>query len=438
MRIMGTTNGTPGKNRLGWWDYPATVLLLGVLSLAMLASTDQLGQRQRVNHYSSDTLRDLRTLTATAHLWLEEGLADGADFKLQRSLRDLAEATRLSHVLLDGGQSEYGYTVQPLVVPALRGRAEELTRLLSELSVGAREKIEKQAGPGSPIDNRFNATFDLQQNRAGDFERILEEVQAADHAKSRRLFYGMLAAWSSILGVSILGLVRREGRRRQAEEALQGAKAELEVRVVERTAQLRQANDQLGSELNERKQAEEALRTSEERLTAIVASAMDAIITVDEDQRVVLFNAAAEMIFGCPASDAIGKPLDCFIPESFRQIHRGHIDAFGTTGVTARSMSSPGRLFGRRASGEEFPFEATISQASARGQKLYTVILRDITQREKAEEVARLYAKSKEREQLRMEFFANISHELRTPLALILGPVWKLLESGGLTDEERR
>ncbi|HSB73542.1 MAG TPA: ATP-binding protein [Candidatus Methylomirabilis sp.] len=396
---MRATNGNPGKSSLGWWDYPATVLLLGVLSLAMLAWTDQLGQRLRVNQFSSDTLRDLSTRAATAHLWLEEGLTDGAEAKLQRSRTDLAEAIRLSQVLLDGGEAEYGRAVQPLAAPALRRRVEELTRLLLDLRVRAQERTEVQAGIGSPLDMRFNAVFEEFRSRAVDLERTLEENQAADHAKARRLFYGMLVAWSSILGVSILGLARRERRRRQAEEAL---------------------------------------RTSEERLTAIVATAMDAIITVDEDQRVVLFNAAAEKVFGCPASDAIGEPLDRFIPECFRRIQRSHVNALGTTGATARSMGSPGRLSGLRANGEEFPLETTISQASARGQQLYTVILRDITQREKAEEVAKLYAKTREREQLRMEFFANISHELRTPLALILGPVGKILEAGGLAYDVRR
>jgi PAS domain S-box-containing protein len=428
----------PGDKGSRRWAYPATILLLGVLSLAMLVWTDQLYQRLRVHQFSSDTLRDSRQRAATAHLWLEEGITDGVESKLQRAREDFAQALRLSQVLLDGGESEYGYTVQPLVDPALRRRVEELTRLLTQLSAGARERIEKGAGVTSPLNTRDNVIFDDFEVRAEDVERILEGNEGADHAKSRRLFYGILAAWSSILSVSVLGLVRRERRRQQAEDALQAAKAELELRVAERTAQLRQLNDQLASELNERKQAEEALRTSEERLTAIVAGAMDAIITVDEDERVVLFNAAAEEIFGCPASDAIGKPLECFIPERLPHIYASQIEAPGATGGTARSMGSPARLRGRRSNGEEFPLEATISQASTREQTLYTVILRDITQREKAEEVARLYATTRERERLRMEFFANISHELRTPLALILGPVWKILEGGGLADDARR
>ena len=139
-------------------------------------------------------------------------------------------------------------------------------------------------------------------------------------------------------------------------------------------------------DLTERRQVEDALRRSEARLSGIIASAMDAIISVNEEQRVVVFNAAAEAMFRCPAHEAIGKPLDRFIPERFRRTHSSHINAFGRTGVTSRSMWTPGTLVGLRADGEEFPIEATISQVETGGQRFFTVILRDVTERKRAEE----------------------------------------------------
>ena len=113
---------------------------------------------------------------------------------------------------------------------------------------------------------------------------------------------------------------------------------------------------------------------------------MDAIITVDENQKIVMFNAAAEKIFRCPAALAIGGPLDRFIPERFRAAHRGHVECFGITGATTRTMGGGLNLFGLRADGEEFPIDASISQVTTSGRKYFTVILRDISGRKRIED----------------------------------------------------
>ncbi len=135
-----------------------------------------------------------------------------------------------------------------------------------------------------------------------------------------------------------------------------------------------------------RKQAEEALRAGEARLAGIIDSAMDAIITLDGEQRIVVFNDAAEEMFGCRVQDIVGHTIDRFLPPSARPNHAEYIRAFGATGVTNRSMHSPGVLVALRADGTTFPIEASISQVDAAGQKLYTVIIRDVTERKRAEE----------------------------------------------------
>lgn len=139
-------------------------------------------------------------------------------------------------------------------------------------------------------------------------------------------------------------------------------------------------------DISERKETENRLRQSEAQLSGIISSAMDAIVSVDENDNIVLFNNAAERMFLYPAEEAIGKKLDRFIPERFRAIHHQHIKNFGNTKVSKRSMGSLGAIFGLRADGSEFPIEASISQLEAEGKKYYTVILRDITERKRAEE----------------------------------------------------
>jgi PAS domain S-box-containing protein len=122
------------------------------------------------------------------------------------------------------------------------------------------------------------------------------------------------------------------------------------------------------------------------RLTGIIASAMDAIITINDNQRIVQFNAAAENMFGYPTEEVVGRPLEQLIPERYRSRLREHIRQFGKTGVTNRAMGRLGTLYGLRSNGDEFPIEASISQIKTDTGNLYTVILRDVTERVEAED----------------------------------------------------
>lgn len=145
---------------------------------------------------------------------------------------------------------------------------------------------------------------------------------------------------------------------------------------------------------------------NEARMMAIFHSSGEAIITLDERQRIVMFNPSAEQVFRCSAMDANGTSIDRFIPARFREAHRKHVERFGETGVTQRKMGRQQLvLTGLRADGEEFPLEASIAQVGdGQGGKLFAVMLRDVTERVQAEEALKA-----SRQELR-ELSANLQN----------------------------
>jgi len=178
---------------------------------------------------------------------------------------------------------------------------------------------------------------------------------------------------------------------------------------------------QTNNDITAQKGAERALLDNRQRLAGIIGSAMDAIITVDQDQRIILFNPAAERMFRCPASAALGSLIDRFIPERFRAAHRGHIGKYAQTGETSRAMGRLGEISGLRADGEEFPIEASISQVRIGERSMLSVILRDATERQAI--VAQLHqakVEAEEANKAKDEFLAVLSHELRNPLTPVL------------------
>jgi PAS domain S-box-containing protein len=142
----------------------------------------------------------------------------------------------------------------------------------------------------------------------------------------------------------------------------------------------------MGTDFNDSEQLEQRLRDNPELLAGIVTSGMDAIIAVDDAQQIVLFNATAEKIFACPAHEAVGSSVERFIPQRFRSGHSTRVRRFAESGVTNRTLHGLGTLWGLRATGEEFPVVASISKVESGGKKFFTAVIRDITERYRAEE----------------------------------------------------
>ncbi|HEX6965258.1 MAG TPA: ATP-binding protein [Gemmatimonadaceae bacterium] len=126
-------------------------------------------------------------------------------------------------------------------------------------------------------------------------------------------------------------------------------------------------------------------RVSDALGASIIAISSDAIISVDASQHIILFNHGAERIFGYTAAEVLGKPLELLIPERARAAHGKDLERFGRSTVAARRMGERGEIAGRRKSGEIFPADASISKVDVDGQRVYTVVLRDISERKHIE-----------------------------------------------------
>ena len=181
-------------------------------------------------------------------------------------------------------------------------------------------------------------------------------------------------------------------------------------------------------DITERIGAEEALRASEAKFSGIISISSDAIVSVDESQRIVHFNQGAEAVFGWKEHEIVGQPLDVLIPGHARHRHADHLRRFADGPVVAKRMGERQEIFGVRKGGEEFPAEASISKLELGATRLFTAVLRDVTERKEAERaLARALEQAREATaaaqaavRAREDVLHVVSHDLGNSLSAIV------------------
>jgi PAS domain S-box-containing protein len=196
-------------------------------------------------------------------------------------------------------------------------------------------------------------------------------------------------------------------------------------------------------DITDRKRAEEALRASEEQFRAVVETALDAVITIDEDSTILFVNQSTQKIFGYAPEELRGQHLTMLMPEYLRRLHQAGVHRYVETGHKHISWEAV-ELPGLHKDGHEIPLEISFSEFMRNGKRNFAGIARDITGRKRAEEERAQLLSSEQRarreaeaaNRTKDEFLSTLSHELRTPLTAILG--WSRMLKDGQLDEANR
>ncbi len=221
---------------------------------------------------------------------------------------------------------------------------------------------------------------------------------------------GYLDSYMTTGEAKVIGIGREVvGRRRD------GTTFPMELAVNEMAVGGKRMFTGIVRDITERKDIEQQIKDREARTRAIVETVVDGIITINKNGLIETFNPAAEKIFGYQVSEVAGKNIKILMPEPYHSEHDGYLDSYMTTGE-AKIIGTGREVVGRRRDGTTFPMELAVSEMAVGDKRMFTGIVRDITDRKQADKMKR-------------EFVSTVSHELRTPLTSIKGSLG-LIRSG--------
>lgn len=218
---------------------PTAVFLLGTLSIIMLFGVYVIAGKQKMTFEHVDSLMVLQIKTALFHLKFEEAVSEGRRRDVEKAFADIEDARALMASLRSGGTSGHGTVIAPLGDPAFLRDAERIESFLLRLKEIGLKRADQPAvsGPGTAIDQQFDAVFEEFQTAARTLDLAIERDRLLRHAETMQLLFAAIVIWVCIVVGATAGLYTREHKRRRAEQALERAYEEMEQRVITRTAE---------------------------------------------------------------------------------------------------------------------------------------------------------------------------------------------------------